>query len=167
MVTVSKLPIKLCSLALKIFLMFIFIFGTERDRAWAGGAERERETQNQKQAPGSELSAQSPTRGSNPWTVRSWPEPKSDAQPTEPPRSPRLALLTMTKVEDVHTISISILSSLPGAWCDSNVGSIFHLSICWTWMASVYILEIGRDIKANLHAIRFLSELVIQQNNVI
>ena len=29
------------------------------------GAERERETQNRKQAPGSEPSAQSPTRGSN------------------------------------------------------------------------------------------------------
>ena len=45
-----------------------------------GGAEREREreTQNPKQAPGSELSAQSPTRGSNPQTARSWPELKSD-----------------------------------------------------------------------------------------
>ena len=30
-----------------------------------GGAERERETQDLKQAPGSELSAQSPTRGLN------------------------------------------------------------------------------------------------------
>ena len=33
--------------------------------------ERERETQNAKQAPGSELSAQSLTWGSNPQTVRS------------------------------------------------------------------------------------------------
>ena len=32
---------------------------------------RERETQTLKQAPGSELSAQSPTRGSNSWTERS------------------------------------------------------------------------------------------------
>ena len=31
-----------------------------------GGEERERETQNLKQAPGSELSVQSPMRGSNP-----------------------------------------------------------------------------------------------------
>ena len=31
--------------------------------------QRERETQNPKQAPGSELSAQSPMRGSNPQTV--------------------------------------------------------------------------------------------------
>ena len=36
-----------------------------------GGAEREMETQNLKQAPGSEMSAQSPTWGSNPGTVRS------------------------------------------------------------------------------------------------
>ena len=53
------------------------------------GAERERETQNPKQAPGPELSAQSPTWGSNSQTARSWPEPKSDAQPTGPPRLPQ------------------------------------------------------------------------------
>ena len=53
-------------------------------------AERERETQTSSQAPGSELSAQSLTRGSNSQAVRSWPEPKSDAQPTEPPRCPVL-----------------------------------------------------------------------------
>ena len=51
--------------------------GTERDthRIWS-------------RIPSSELSAQSPTRGSNSWSVRSWPERKSDAQPTEPPRRP-------------------------------------------------------------------------------
>ena len=54
----------------------------------SGEGQRERETQNPKQAPGSDLSAQSPTRGSNSQTVRSRPEPKSDAQPTEPPRRP-------------------------------------------------------------------------------
>ena len=53
-----------------------------------GEGQRERETQNPKQAPGSELSAQSVTQGLNPSTARSRPEPKSDAQPTEPPRSP-------------------------------------------------------------------------------
>ena len=41
--------------------------GAERERE----RERERETQNLKQAPGSELSAQSPTWGSNSQTVRS------------------------------------------------------------------------------------------------
>ena len=45
--------------------MFIFETQRERQSMSRGGAERERETQNPKQAPGSKLSAQSPTRGSN------------------------------------------------------------------------------------------------------
>ena len=51
--------------------MLLFIFETERDRVQAGKGQKERETQNPKQAPGSELSAQSPKWGSNPQTVRS------------------------------------------------------------------------------------------------
>ena len=47
-----------------------------------------RKTQNPKRGPGSKLSAQNPMRGLNPQTVRSCPEPKSDTQPTEPPRCP-------------------------------------------------------------------------------
>ena len=35
---------------------------------------------------GSALTAESPMQGSNSRTKRSWPEPKSGAQPTEPPR---------------------------------------------------------------------------------
>ena len=45
-----------------IFLMFI-LFLKERDRTWAGEGQRERKAQNPKQAPGSELWAQSPTWG--------------------------------------------------------------------------------------------------------
>ena len=73
------------------FFNFSPLFTFERQRQTEheqGEKQRERETQNPKQAPGSEVSAQSPTRGSNPRTVRSRSEPKSDAQPTEPPRSP-------------------------------------------------------------------------------
>ena len=47
--------------------MFIF----ERDRVQVGEGQREWETQNPKQAPGSELSAQSPKRGLNPQTMTS------------------------------------------------------------------------------------------------
>ena len=47
----------------KFFLMFVFQRETEHEHEQGRG--RERETQNPKQAPGSELSAQSPTRGSN------------------------------------------------------------------------------------------------------
>ena len=66
------------------FFKFIYFW----ERARAGEGQKERETQNLKLAPGSELSAQSLTRGLNSQTVRSWPEPKSDAQPTEPPKCP-------------------------------------------------------------------------------
>ena len=55
---------------------------------WAGEGQREREAQNPKQAPGSELSTQSPTRGLNSPAVRSWPESELDIQPTKPPRRP-------------------------------------------------------------------------------
>ena len=54
------------------FSTFIY-FGTERHRAWTGEGQRERATQNRKQAPGSEPSVQSLTRGSNSRTARSWP----------------------------------------------------------------------------------------------
>ena len=60
----------------------------ERER----GRERERDTQNPKQVPGSELSAQSPMWGLNSQTVRSRPEPKLDAQLTEPPRHPESSM---------------------------------------------------------------------------
>ena len=86
-------------LFLGIFLIFSFLlfiyFETERDRVWAGEGQRGRETQNPTQAPGSELSAWSPMRGSNSQTRRSWPELKSDAQLTEPPRHPCLFTLLM------------------------------------------------------------------------
>ena len=51
--------------------MFIFERERERERVQAGEGQRERETQNLKQAPGSELSEQSPTLGSNSSTERS------------------------------------------------------------------------------------------------
>ena len=53
------------------FNVFIFYILRDRDRALVGEGQRERDTQSLKQAPGSELSAQSPTWGSNPRTVRS------------------------------------------------------------------------------------------------
>ena len=77
------------------FIFFIkkkFVFNLhfwERQRQDVSGlGQREREAQNLKQAPGSELSAQSLTRGLNSQTVRSWPESKSVTQPTEPPQVP-------------------------------------------------------------------------------
>ena len=49
----------------------MYLFLRERETEHERGRGRERETQNPKQAPGSELAAQSPTWGSNPQTARS------------------------------------------------------------------------------------------------
>ena len=83
---------------------------------WVGKEQRERETQNPKWAPGSELSAQSPTRGLNSRTVRSWPEQKLDAQLTEPPRCPSLAFLKLVYTVLLpyhHTMGDSVLNANP------------------------------------------------------
>ena len=83
--TLSCFPFCLLGLFLKKIVcnVCLFFLGRERERQTAckqgRGREGERETQNPKQAPGSELSAQSLTRSSNSETVRSWPEPKSEA----------------------------------------------------------------------------------------
>ena len=49
----------------KMFLRLIHFSETERGRVWGGEGQRERETQDPKRAPGSQPSAQSPTRGLN------------------------------------------------------------------------------------------------------
>ena len=54
-----------------ILVLNVYSFLRDRERARAGEGQRERETQYPKQAPGFELSAQSPTWGSNSWTMRS------------------------------------------------------------------------------------------------
>ena len=55
-----------CTFIFIIFLMFIyFLRERERDTMRAREEQRERETQIPKQAPGSELSAQSPRQGLN------------------------------------------------------------------------------------------------------
>ena len=55
------------------FLIFfnVYLFLRQRETEHEQERVRERETQNLKQAPGSELSAQSPTWGSNSWTAGS------------------------------------------------------------------------------------------------
>ena len=60
---------RVLSRTLKRFIyLSIYLLG---ERVRVGEGQRERETQNLKQAPGSELPAQSPTRGLNLRTVRS------------------------------------------------------------------------------------------------
>ena len=71
--TPSKPELNYYLLGLFFFLIFfnVYLFLRPRETEHEQGRVRERETQNLKQAPGSELSAQSPTKGSNSPTVRS------------------------------------------------------------------------------------------------
>ena len=57
----------------KIVNVYFWERERERERAWHGERQRKKETQNLKQAPGSELSAQSPLWGWNSWVMGSWP----------------------------------------------------------------------------------------------
>ena len=70
-----------CLFVCLFFSFFNFMFTFERERKTKDEQERhrDRDIQNLKQAPGSELSAQSLTWGSNSQTTRSCPEQKSDA----------------------------------------------------------------------------------------
>ena len=70
----------------KIFFN-VCLFLREIEHEWGRGKERERETQNPQQAPGSELSAQSPMGGLNLQTMRSWPE-RSRLHWLSPPGAP-------------------------------------------------------------------------------
>ena len=82
------IPLPMCQLLIELnggcllyffFNLFHVCLFWERDKVWVGEGQRARETKNVKQGSGSALSAQSPMQGLNPWTVRSWPEPKSEA----------------------------------------------------------------------------------------
>ena len=53
-----------------LFFFNVYLFLRQGETQHEQGRVRETETQNLKQAPGSELSAQSPTRGSNSRTAR-------------------------------------------------------------------------------------------------
>ena len=57
-----------------IFFNVIFIFERERERERARKGQREGDRGSKA---GSELTAESPMRGLNPWTTRSWPELRS------------------------------------------------------------------------------------------
>ena len=70
----------LCHVLSKKNFFNVYLFLKEREREHKQGkGKREKETQNLKQVPGSELSAQRPTWGSNSRAMRSRPEMKSDA----------------------------------------------------------------------------------------
>ena len=66
-------PLAACSTSISLFFkVYLFLRQREREiQVQAGEGQRGKETQNPKQAPGSELSAESLMRGSNSQAVRS------------------------------------------------------------------------------------------------
>ena len=121
--------------------MFIYFWERERQRAWAGEGQRERERQNPKQAPGSELSAQSLMWGSNSRTVRSWPELMSKTWPIEPPRRPQQHFF-LTALEEVSPSGHSVQAH-PG-----DLPSLPALVLKWrflfVWLPLTWVVLSGR-----------------------
>ena len=121
----------------------------------AGEGHRERETQKLQQAPGSELSVQSPTWGSNSQTVQSWPEPKSVTQQTEPPRCPLRVLFIYNFLKMTYclwprnTQIISFKTSKP------HVGIGWFCLVALVWFLLDYS-PIFSDIFYSLSAANFL-----------
>ena len=116
------------------FLMFIYLFLRETEREVLGAyieeGQKESEIQNLKQAPGCKLSAQSLTRGLNSQTVRSWPEPKSDAQPTEPPRCPtEYVILDLRVVEFKRHIGYRLLKKKKNLYIYIYISMSISISI--------------------------------------
>ena len=77
--------VNICQLSLFFFKVFIYSFDREREKECTEAGEA---VEGEGEA-GSPLS-QEPDVGLNPKTQGSGPEPKADAQPTEPPRHPSL-----------------------------------------------------------------------------
>ena len=69
-----------------VYFLNVYLFEREGQRTHTSGGRAEREGDRESEA-GSRLQAE-PNTGSNPQTMRSGPEPKSDAEGTEPPRCP-------------------------------------------------------------------------------
>ena len=88
-----------------LFLIFfnVYLFLRERQSVSRRGAEIVGDT-----IQGSELSAQSPRQGSNSRAMRSLTEPKSNAQPTEPPGCPYCGGCLKNKLTTIYMIQHSL-----------------------------------------------------------
>ena len=71
------------------FNLYVFLRERDRERAWVGEGQREKETDSEAGFRLWAVSTRGRCPGLNSRAVRSWPEPKLDAQPTEPPKRPQ------------------------------------------------------------------------------
>ena len=90
------------------FFQCVFIFETETEHEQGRDTERRgHRIQSRLQAL---RSAQSPTRGSNSSTAQSRPEPRSDGQPTEPPRHPSKEFYNSKN--NNHSLNLNVTGSI-------------------------------------------------------
>ena len=141
--------------------MFIYLWERQRQNASGLGAEREGDTESET---GSRLWAVNtePDVGSNPRAVRSWPELKSDAQPTEPPRRP--STTGFSCVQDCETMTWAEIGRSTN-WATqeplSNAFSEYTVMTMWFFIFHLCdILHCFSDVEPALH-IWNKSDLVI------
>ena len=109
------------------FKKILFIYLTERkcERAQEGGAA---EAEGETDCPLS----RKPNTGLDPRTLRTWPEPKADAQPTEPPtpQYPKYIIsyyfILFSFLIDLSRISNTMLSRSDDSWHPCFLGEDFQ-----------------------------------------
>ena len=108
---------------LVIFFISVHLFLREREREHERGRGRERDTQNWKQAPGSELSSQSPMGGSHsPHKIMTWAVVRCL---TEPPRCPE------AYVDFKRGLSLKNKKKRKGAYLLEMFTEIFIDGVIW------------------------------------
>ena len=150
--------------------MFIYFWQRERktEHERGRGRERRRETQNSKQAPGSELPAERPKRGSSSQTARSWTKPKSDAQLTEPPRCPHHCMIWRHTAYVKLLWYISVLSKIANVAIFiilHNYGillSILIILYIWRLWLIYYLLQVCTLSHLNHHHLIYFRWTVLQ-----
>ena len=113
----------------------MFIYFWERERVEEG--QKEKDIQNLKQAPGFELSAQSPTWGSNPATTRSWPELKLEAEPADPPRCPENSISRENTEWNANLYKDTKSIRYQGAWVAQSVECPTSAQVMISWFVSL------------------------------
>ena len=111
---ISLLCICKKNMDIRIYVCIYFTFIYLRERVRAGEiTEGEGEAGS---SPSTELLTEAPDVGLDPRIPRSWPEPKADASPTEPPRCPQNSVLMynnqLTIILKYYLISTLYLKSL-------------------------------------------------------
>ena len=149
-----------CATPAPWLLKFFNVYFWERDRECTGEVQKERETQKPKQAPGSELLAQSLTQSSNSWTARSWSERSWMLNWLSHLDAPILVWI-LTALAGPHPFAawrwVCQGLGLPRTCCFLSVALFHPFQTIWTSVTIVH----GRNSKASSLARRSFLFLII------